>query len=122
MKILLSGGGEPEQVKPLDDYFAKSMNGGKVLYIPVAMYKVPYNECKEWFKKTYEYCNFDMDMCTDLSKIKSLDEYTGVFIGGGNTFKLLKEIKESKFDKVLNMCSNFDVILVLPIGDKYNLI
>ena len=31
-------------------------------------------------------------------------------------------IKESKFDKVLNMCSNFDVILVLPIGDKYNLI
>ena len=101
MKILLSGGGEPEQVKPLDDYFAKSMNGGKVLYIPVAMYKVPYNECKEWFKKTYEYCNFDIDMCTDLSKIKSLDEYTGVFIGGGNTFKLLKEIRESKFDILL---------------------
>ena len=101
MKILISGGGEPEQVKPLDDYFAKSMNGGKVLYIPVAMYKVPYNECKEWFKKTYEYCNFDIDMCTDLSKIKSLDEYTGVFIGGGNTFKLLKEIRESKFDILL---------------------
>ena len=56
---------------------------------------------KEWFKKTYEYCNFDIDMCTDLSKIKSLDEYTGVFIGGGNTFKLLKEIRESKFDILL---------------------
>lgn len=47
------------------------------------------------------------------------DMLNGYLSNGGN---IKNVIKESKFDKVLNMCSNFDVILVLPIGDKYNLI
>lgn len=102
MKLLLSGGGEPDQVEALDKYFANYVKNGKVLYIPIAMEKIPYSDCEKWFRNTYKRYNiFDIEVGTDLSKIESLKNYKAVFIGGGNTFKLLKEIKESKFDKKL---------------------
>lgn len=102
MKLLLSGGGEPDQVKALDKFFAKYVSGGKVLYIPVAMEKMPYSDCEKWFRDTYKKYNiFDIDVCTDLSVIESLQDYKAIFIGGGNTFKLLKEVRESGFDKKL---------------------
>lgn len=101
MKILLSGGGSPEQVKPLDEYFVNQMGNGKVLYVPVAMDEERYDSCKKWFFNTYSKYDFDIEICTDLSKIVSLEKYTGVFIGGGNTFKLLKEVKETGFGEIL---------------------
>lgn len=102
MKLLLSGGGEPEQVKLLDEYFANYVGEGKILYIPVAMDKIPYDDCESWFRKTYEkYKLYNIDVCIDLKKSPNLNEYKAVFIGGGNTFKLLKEVKESNFDCAL---------------------
>ena len=102
MKLLLSGGGEPEQVKWLDEYFANYVGEGKILYIPVAMDKIPYDDCENWFRETYaKYKLYNIDVCIDLKKSPNLNEYKAVFIGGGNTFKLLKEVKESNFDRVL---------------------
>lgn len=99
MKLLLSGGGDPEQVVELDKFFADYVDDGKVLYIPVAMDKIPYEDCFTWFKTTYAKYNIkDIEMCTDLNGC-DLKKYKAVFIGGGNTFKLLKEIKDSSFDK-----------------------
>jgi dipeptidase E len=41
-------------------------------------------------------------MAADLTAIGGdLTRYAAVYIGGGNTFKLLKEFKESRFDKKL---------------------
>lgn len=37
MKLLLAGGGEPDQVKKLDEYFANYVVDSNVLYIPVAI-------------------------------------------------------------------------------------
>ena len=102
MKLLLAGGGEPEQVKSLDEYFANYVGEGKILYIPVAMHKIPYNDCESWFRETYaKYKLYNIDICTDLKNAPNLENYKAVFIGGGNTFKLLKEIKESNFDCAL---------------------
>ena len=102
MMLVLSGGGDSEQVKQLDEYFANYVGDEKVLYIPVAMYKIPYDDCENWFRKTYaKYKISNIDVCTDLKKTPNLSEYKAIFIGGGNTFKLLKEIKESNFDYAL---------------------
>jgi dipeptidase E len=100
MKLLLSGGGGPEQVKELDNFFAKEVGNGKVLYIPVAMEKIPYDDCFKWFKSTYaEYGIVNIEMCTELDKKIKLDDYSAIFIGGGNTFKLINEMRKTGFDK-----------------------
>lgn len=59
-----------------------------------------YEECYEWFTKTYsEYGIYKIEMWTDLQGKKLTNEYAGVFIGGGNTYKLLKTLKDTQFDK-----------------------
>ena len=45
MKILLTGGGETDQVNALDEYFANYVGDRKILYIPVAMDKMPHDDC-----------------------------------------------------------------------------
>jgi len=102
MRLILSGGGNPEDVVPLDELFVNQIDVSKtVLYIPVAMetHIFSYDECFSWFKATYEkYGIKNIEICTDLNSMHTINHYTAVFIGGGNTFKLLNEIKESKFD------------------------
>lgn len=101
--LILSGGGDAEKVKPIDSFFANRIDKEKVLiYIPVAMEEscFTYEECYKWFSKTYsEYGIHKIEMWTDLQGKKLSNEYAGVFIGGGNTYKLLKTLKDTKFDK-----------------------
>lgn len=88
MKLLLAGGGEPDQVKKLDEYLAKYVADGNILYILVAMDKIPYSDCEQWFRETYAKYNLhNTDVCTDLFKVPNLDDYKAIFIDGGNTFK-----------------------------------
>ena len=104
MKLLLSGGGASEHVVHMDEFFVSKIDLQKtVLYIPVAHEDDPsYAGCLQWFEKTYHpYGIKHIEMCTDLNTVSNLNQYTAIFIGGGNTFKLLKEIRDSKFDEKL---------------------
>lgn len=103
--LILAGGGDPEQVRPIDEYFAAHIDKAKkVLYIPVAMERVvfTYEQCLDWFTSTYKPFGIqNIEMLTDLHNAEISADTAAVFIGGGNTYKLLREIRESKFDQQL---------------------
>jgi len=100
MKLFLSGGGASSV--ELDKKFVESLDLSKpLLYIPIAIdaKKHPYSECIIWLLRTLGplgvtevvmWAEEDLQAKTK----KDFDQFSGVYIGGGNTYKLLKELKE----------------------------
>lgn len=107
MRLYLCGGGCGEQIHSAFLDFAENIDKEKpILYIPLAMDNSKYDGCYKWFKeelKTVDLSNFEMVQSSyELSK-KDLSQYSAIFIGGGNTYKLLSELKEYKnFEKFKN--------------------
>lgn len=107
MKLFISGGGGGEQSFALDTKFAQAIkeNGHTdttkpLLYIPVAMDPAhhPYPECLDWLKSVmtkHGVHNIVMWTETDLQGKTEADfaQFSGIYIGGGNTFKLLNDLR-----------------------------
>lgn len=105
MKLILNGGGTGKQVESARQLLNCLINHDKkILYIPFA-----------WTDSTYSGClEFMMDELSDINKqgiemVKSPDELIGIdfndyaclYIGGGNTYKLLAELKiNGTFEKI----------------------
>lgn len=113
--LILSGGGDPEQVFPIDEFFAAHIDKTqKVLYVPVAMERevFTYEQCLDWFASTYNRFGIrNIEMLTDLQNAEIPADASAVFIGGGNTYKLLKELRDSRFDqKLLTYLGNGGIV------------
>lgn len=94
MRLILNGGGCDEQVKESYQLFAREVNGGKVLYIPLAWTYGDMEGCINWFKgQMLPYGVTDIEQVLNPNAItkKILNRVSGVFIGGGNTYQLLKQ-------------------------------
>lgn len=98
--IFLSGGGNQEESLLLDKLFASSLKeSGSLGYVPNAMKSRPYEKCFTWFKSVFLPLSVrSFELITDLKKASQNHQLSGLYIGGGNTGKLLAEIKESGFD------------------------
>jgi dipeptidase E len=105
--LFLLGGGKGEQATQFYKEFAASIpKGGRILYIPIAM-----PESKHTFGSCFDFIRSELapfgitkiDMWINLvnRKLADLKNYAAVFIGGGNTFYLLKTMREAGFDKLL---------------------
>lgn len=102
MKLFLGGGGGGKDSIELDKKFVAALDLSKpLLYIPIAIntQKYPYSGCVAWLRSVLEplgVTNIVMWVDDDLETKteKDFEQFSGVYIGGGNTFKLLKELKE----------------------------
>ena len=105
MKLILSGGGKGKQTKEIDSLFFEFVKNGKVIFIPHSREKEEFESSLSWITENlflpFEHKNYEM--WTDLKNksIKDLEGVRGIVIGGGNTFQLLKELKDSHFFKTL---------------------
>ena len=95
--IILSGGGDIKDAFKLDEYyFSMLKNNAKILYIPVALSGrgLGFESCYDWFTSVIsshigddKYIDFTMLLEDD--DIPDLNVYDSIYIGGGNTYKLL---------------------------------
>jgi len=97
--LILSGGTGKDKERKLNNLFLKKIKNGKILYIPIAMSPKKYPQYKKWIASTLRRKN--ITMLTSFKEKVNLSNFKGIYIGGGNTFKLLKEIKEAKFENKL---------------------
>ncbi len=115
MRLILNGGGSDEQIKESLEIFAREVNGGKVLYVPLAWTNGNMEECINWFRgqvSGFGITNIEQILDpNDLTKEK-LKETSGVFIGGGNTYQLLKGLKETHaFENLKEYIENNGLIM-----------
>lgn len=115
MRLILNGGGSDMQIKESLGLFASEVNGGKVLYVPLAWENGKMEECINWFRgqvSEFGITNIEQILDpNDLTKEK-LKEASGVFIGGGNSYKLLKLLKETPaFENLKEYIKNDGLIM-----------
>lgn len=102
MKVFLNGGGCGKQTIDTYKEINKIIDHKKpMLYVPLAFDETihPYDECFEWIKNEIAVIDVPkIEMVRTFNEFynKDYNKYSMIFIGGGNTFKLLKGIKESK--------------------------
>lgn len=115
MQLILCGGGFGSQVSKSYERYAEIIDKSKsVLYIPLAWKNKDYDSCLEWLKgELLPYGIEKIDMVTDVSQFDNinLNDYNSLFIGGGNTYKLLKYLKESEgYSKIEEYIKNGGIV------------
>lgn len=105
MKLVLNGGGTGNQVADARKLLNSLIDHNKkILYIPFAWPDPTYSGCLEFM--TNELSDIDklgieMVKSTDELMSKDFTDYACIYIGGGNTYKLLNDLKVSgAFDKI----------------------
>ena len=101
MVIILAGGGSKDKAELIDKEFSAIIDLSKpVLYLPFAR-KPPYDECMIWFKSSYKkYGIKKIKMLQDPKEIDNInfEDYSAVYVGGGNTFRLIESLKNTSFE------------------------
>jgi len=117
MKLILCGGGSREQTVEANKVFNGIIDHTKpLLYVPLAMDEIkrPYDGCLEWITEELSSVNIpSIEMVRTFEEFASKNyfDYCAIFIGGGNTFKLLKGIKDSgAFEKLREYINNDGIV------------
>lgn len=118
MQLILCGGGSGEQNILANQKLNEIIDHVRpLLYVPLAMdeYEHPYDSCYEWIQG--ELANVDIpsiEMVRTFEELasKKLQSYAAIFIGGGNTYKLLSGLKQSgAFDNIKNYINNGGIVI-----------
>jgi dipeptidase E len=106
--IYLSGGGDEKQSFLFDKFFFANLpKNAKFLYIPIALRGHPlYKKTQEWMNgilKLQKRVDLKFEIARNLQNynFRKLKKFNSIYIGGGNTWNLLSEIKKNNFNKLL---------------------
>ena len=116
MKLILNGGGDGKQVESARKLLNSLIDHNKkILYVPLAWPDPTFGGCLEFMSNELsDVVCFGIEMVISGDEIvnKNLDDYACIYIGGGNTYKLLSILKESgAFDKIRDYLINNDGII-----------
>lgn len=102
--IYLAGGGTPAQEKPVLTAFLNGLASPDILYIPLAL-----DPLGDYFKNAEGWINETLgSICPErrlnIHTMKNptalpKGNFDGIFIGGGNTYRLMSALKESGLDQ-----------------------
>ncbi len=101
-QLILSGGGGEQDSRPLDEAFARQMPASRpLLYLPIALdpREHAYAACHRWIRSVFAPLGRDdIVMWDDVAGkgATDLDAFAGIYIGGGNAFKLLHDLREAR--------------------------
>jgi len=102
MALFLSGGGDPPLTIALDEAFAVAVAARLVIYIPTALAGTAlFDGAGHWFSQTYGPLGVTtVDIWHDLDgrSLLSRDDLGGIYLGGGNTYLLLRELRRTGLD------------------------
>ena len=104
LQLFLNGGGDSSDTAQLDREFVGALGDGPLLYWPFARAKETYARCLDWFTPLFAVIGATtIEMWSQLDREpRSLSGYGGLYIGGGDTYRLFASLSASGFfDRVL---------------------
>ena len=123
MRLFLCGGGDTEKTVETHKRMNEIIDHNKpILYVPLAVDEDvhPLDNCSEWIKGELAPVEVPyIDMVRSFEDLSTIDynNYSAIFIGGGNTFKLLKGLKDSgAFNKIKDYINNDGIIFGASAG------
>lgn len=105
MKVFICGGGAGAQCADAYKRLNEVIDHQKpLLYVPLAMENDMYDSCWAWIHDELKHIDIPyIDMVRDAEELtfKNMTDYSALFFGGGNTFKLLHDLKKcGAFEKI----------------------
>lgn len=105
MAIYLTGGGDQENFKALDQHFIESLaQGAKILILPWACEEEYYEDVLDRLRHHFNHKkinSFELANKPSSYTWEKLESFDAIMIEGGNTFSLINSIRETSFNGLL---------------------